>query len=47
MKVTIKKALATIAMFSILGGLALNVNAAAQASTSSYDNVDTITVTVT
>jgi hypothetical protein len=46
MKITIKKALATLAMLSVLGGLALNVNAAAQTSTSSFDNVNTITVTV-
>jgi len=46
MKITIKKELTTLAMLSVLGGLALNVNAAAQTSTSSFDNVNTITVTV-
>jgi hypothetical protein len=46
MKITIKKALATIAMLGVLGGLAFNVNAAAQNSTSSFDGSNTITVTV-
>jgi hypothetical protein len=47
MKITIKKALATIAMLSILGGLALNVNAAAiDVDSVTYDDgTDTITVT--
>jgi hypothetical protein len=47
MKITIKKALATIAMLSVLGGLALNVNAAAiDVDSVVYDDgTDTITVT--
>lgn len=46
MKITIKKALATIAMLGVLGGLAFNVNAAAITVDSvSYNGTDTITVT--
>ncbi len=49
MKITFKKALAIIAMLSMLAGFALNVNAAntALTSTTSYNDVDTITVTAT
>lgn len=46
MNSTFKKALATIAMLSLLSGFALNVNAAAQTSTSVFDGSNTITVTV-
>lgn len=47
MKITIKKVLATIAMLGILGGLAINVNAAAiNVDSVVYDDgTDTITVT--
>ncbi len=46
MKITIKKALATIAMLGVLGGLVFNVNAAAITVDSVvYDWTDTITVT--
>lgn len=47
MKITIKKALATIAMLSVLGGFAFNVNAAAiNVDSVVYDDgTDTITVT--
>ncbi len=46
MKITIKKALATIAMFGVLGGLVFNVNAAAITVDSVvYNGTDTITVT--
>jgi hypothetical protein len=47
MKITIKKALATIAMLGVLGGLAFNVNAAAiNVDSVTYDDgTDTITVT--
>ena len=48
MKITIKKALASIAMFSVLGWLAFNVNAAAITVDSvAYNGTDTITVTHT
>lgn len=46
MKITIKKALATIAMLGVLGWLAFNVNAAAITVDSVvYNGTDTITVT--